>query len=71
MNDMYLVTLIHKVTDWGDEKTAESSRFVKHGQNGLIEAVEAVDWDINHGHAVQGFVKRINKNGTQTLVYRR
>ena len=71
MNDMYLVTLIQKVTDWGDEKTAESSRFVKHGREGLIEAVEAVDWDVSNGHAVEGFVERINSNETRTLVYRR
>jgi len=71
MPDMYLVTLIRKVTDWGDEKTAESSRFVKHGRQGLIEAVEAVDWDISNGHAVEGFVQRIDVDQTKTLVYRR
>tara|TARA_R100000008_G_C3494461_1_gene120407 strand:+ start:129 stop:344 length:216 start_codon:yes stop_codon:yes gene_type:complete len=71
MPDTYLVTLVRTITDWGDEKTAESTRFVKHGHEGLIEAVEAVDWDISQGHAIEGFVERINLNETRTLIYRR
>ena len=63
MADRYIVTMYRD----GDCIT----RFAKYGRQGHIEAIEAADWDVHHGHARRATVERELPGGGMKMVYER